>query len=177
MLEQRDAMSQVERAAADSKIQKLLFSCTLYQKSEHVFCYVSFQSEADTHEIIRKALKDGKKVAVPKVIEKRQMNFYYIEREEELTRGCFGILEPPETAEKLAIPKDHTIIIMPGTAFDENGNRIGYGGGYYDTYLQKYPECPMVALAYEIQCLHSLPHETHDVRPDIIITEKRMIKC
>lgn len=177
MLEQRDALDLEQRAAADRKIQKLLFSCTLYHEAKEIFIYVSFRSEADTRMIIRKALADGKKVAVPKIVGKRNMEFYYIRGMEDLCVGNYGIEEPRFACGEPAVPSEQTMMILPGAAFDGKGNRIGYGGGYYDAYLHRHPCKNTVALAYEVQCVSCLPAEIHDIRTAAILTEKRMMIC
>ena len=92
----------------------------------------------------------------------------------ELSEGYYWISEPP--AERQAAGSN-VLVIMPGVAFDRRGGRIGYGKGFYDSYLGKHPEYRRIALAYEIQCLDLIPSEEHDIRPECIITEKEIYTC
>ena len=173
----RAALSPEERRNADRTMAGLLFSCPVWKDAEEIFCYASFRDEADTSRIIREALESGKRAAVPKVEGKRLMEFYYINGTEELTPGYRGIPEPAGDSERKAFPGKKALMVMPGVAFDLSGMRLGYGGGFYDSYLEKYPECPRLALAYSIQLEDSIPGELHDIRVELIITEKGMIRC
>ena len=87
----------------------------------------------------------------------------------------------PEYAAKIEdefkAPFKDSLVLMPGIAFDRNGTRAGYGGGYYDTYLRKHPEGIRIALAYSSQLLDTIPAESHDVRPEMIFTENECIVC
>ncbi len=173
----RAALSPEERQSAGQVMAGLLFSCPLWKEAEEIFSYVSFREEADTLQILRGALAQGKKAAVPKVEGKRRMSFYYIDSMEELNPGFMGIPEPSGAKERKAVPGEQTLFIMPGAAFDTTGARLGYGGGFYDTYLAEYPSVPRVALAYSVQLADRIPSESHDIRVGLIITEKGMIRC
>ena len=94
-----------------------------------------------------------------------------------LKKNKFGILEPADTS-KIFNKEDIDLVIMPGVAFDRSGNRVGYGGGYYDKFLcEMSSDIPTIALAYNIQILKELPSEKHDIKVDMVITEKETIKC
>ena len=173
----RAALSPEERQAADRKMAGLLFSCREWKVAETVFCYVSFRNEADTFRIIREALRCGKKAAVPRVEGKHRMEFYYIHSMDELSPGYMGIPEPFGEAGRKAIPGKNDLVVMPGAAFDRSGTRLGYGAGFYDAYLSKYPDCRRLALAYSVQIEETIPSESHDIPAEMIITEKGMIRC
>lgn len=173
----RAALSPEERRNADQVMAGLLFSCPVWKKAEEIFCYVSFREEADTLQILQSALAQGKKAAVPKVEGKRRMSFYYIDSTEELNPGYMGIPEPSGEKKHKAIPGECSLFIMPGAAFDTTGARLGYGGGFYDTYLAGYLSVPRAALAYSVQLADRIPSEAHDIRVELIITEKGMIQC
>ena len=88
----------------------------------------------------------------------------------------WGILEP-KTVEEDKIGEEFDLIIMPGVAFDKFGNRIGYGGGYYDKYIsRKNIKCPKIALAYDLQIIDKIQCEEHDIKADGIISNKEFIK-
>jgi len=140
----------------------------VYAGCRKLFSYVSFRNEADTTAIIQAAFVSGKRVAVPRVNGK-EMDFFEIQSMEELQTGSFGILEPKESA-KMVFPEEGDLMLVPGAAFDPEGNRIGYGGGYYDRYLAKYPELYTIGLAYDFQMLEDLPSEEFDLKLKEVIS-------
>lgn len=89
-----------------------------------------------------------------------------------LSPGAMGILEPVPAVCPCADGEEQALIIMPGVAFDRKGNRIGYGGGYYDRYLQRHSAHITVAAAFEFQIFDEVPHEDTDIRPRMLVTEK-----
>lgn len=181
-LQKREELSKNYRAQADDEIHKRLSSLEIYRQAKLIFSYVSYKSEVDTKKILEMALKDGKTVAVPKVLEKNGiMEFYEIQSLQELEMGYQGI-EEPNIADKSPVNPEKmqgaALMIMPGAAFDSQCNRIGYGGGFYDRYLNKYPKTmKTIAICYEIQLVDNIPAEDLDVKPDMIITEQRIIKA
>ena len=147
-----------------------------YQQAGTLLVYVDCKHETETSDLIRRAWKDGKKVAVPKVTG-QNMNFFYITSlEKDLEEGYFGIREPYERnpADGAADLPD-SLMVMPGVAFDENRHRIGYGGGFYDRYLEAHPGLSTVALAFEFQVKKEVPFEEFDILPGKIVTEQRVI--
>lgn len=155
-----------------------------YEKADVILTYVSLPKEVQTFFLIEDAFDKGKKVAVPR-IEKSCMVFKYIIGMSELTQGTMGILEPSAYAENVdiaeEIQKAAVSVIMPGVAFDEARNRIGYGGGFYDKFLHNLSEetrgrVKLIAPAFDIQVFDRLPADQHDVKPDIIITESKEIR-
>ena len=127
----------------------------------------------DTISLVSRFIKMGKKVAAPKV-ERDEIAFYEIGSIRECRPGAFGILEP---ASYKAPADEKGLILLPGLAFDMSGNRLGYGGGFYDKYLKSHPDYPCAALAFELQILDEVPHEEHDKTVDYIITPERIIVC
>lgn len=142
-----------------------------YIESKELFIYVSINNEVDTKKLINIAIKDGKSIAVPKIYNHGKMEFYYIKSLNELRKGTFNTFEPTNLTLQ-ATPTKKSLFIIPGVAFDINNNRIGYGGGYYDRYLEKYGNnYTKIALAYKCQITNQLPRENTDIIMDIIITE------
>lgn len=144
--------------------------------ADTVLLYASFRSEVDTWKMAEYLLKTGAVIAYPKCGEGRGMTFYRITALDQLKSGKFGIKEPESS---LPCPEitDKTVCIVPGLAFTENGGRLGYGGGFYDTFMKLYPEVYTIALAYEELIVPSLPLAKHDTRVNEIITEERMALC
>lgn len=144
-----------------------------YKEAETVFAYIDCKNEVQTKKVIEQCWKDGKIVAVPKVLGKI-MKFYPISSYEDLEDGYFGIREPKHE-ELQEIVRENGLMILPGVAFDLERHRVGYGGGFYDRYLEEHPELKKIAFAFEFQLYAQVPYEVFDIQPEKIITEKRII--
>jgi len=150
-----------------SKLKKM----KSFSQAESVGCYYSIGSEVQTNEII-KLLLDGKKiVSLPQVCDDT-MIFRKIEDISKLEKGNFDIPEPKESC---PIQETHDVILVPCIGLDNNGNRIGYGYGFYDKYLTK-NESTKIALTYSKQIVKSVPNSEHDVKMDLIVTETDVIE-
>ena len=165
------------RKSADEMIAKRLFNELFYRNARFIYCYASFKDEVCTGEIIEESLRQGKKVALPRVSGELQMEFFFINSPADLKPGFMGIKEPGQQCVKAPAPLEDTLILMPGVAFDRSGTRIGYGGGYYDTYLENHSVCMKSALAYSVQIAPEILSAPTDIKADMIITEKELIVC
>lgn len=156
----------------DSSILNRVTALKQYKSSKQVFTYVSKDIEVDTIEFIKKALKDGKKVGVPRCItDKRLMEFYYIESLSQLESGAFGVLEPDPSKCRSVTDFSNGFCIVPGLSFDSDGFRLGYGKGYYDRFLARFGGIT-VGLCY-CNCMRwKLPHGYFDKPVNFVITEK-----
>ena len=170
VLELRNAMTEMEWEEKSYQIYKNLTSHPFFLESKEIYVYIDFRKEVGTREIIESAWRDGKRVAVPK-IEGKKMNFYYIQSWKDVEKGHWGIKEPQTN---MLAEADEPCMIMPGSVFDLNRNRIGYGGGFYDTYLESHSKCRTIALAFEFQVLKEIPTEEYDIKPQCIITEEKI---
>lgn len=176
-LTRRDGLEASYRREADYKIYQALTAMECYQMAKLILIYMSYKSEVDTKRILEHALSSGKQAAVPKVLDKSGiMEFYLITSAKELIKGYQGILEPdikksPQI--NIASYSGEILMLMPGIAFDTRCNRIGYGGGFYDRYLNKYKNSHMhtVALSYNVQIVDNIGADLLDVRPDKVLTE------
>jgi len=178
MLIKRDNLSKDKKLFLDNRIKERLEEMKFFKEAEKIFIYVGFGSEINTIDFINDFLKEGKKIFIPRTnIEEKIMEAGEIKSLDNLEKDKYGILEPAKDIK--AVKKvDLDLIILPGVVFDELGGRIGYGGGYYDKYLQDLEESiPKAALCYEFQIIDKVPTEEHDIRADYIITEKRAIYC
>lgn len=160
-----------KKLESDLKIFDTIINFKDYKESTSIFIYLDFNNEVETRKIIEHALLYDKKVYLPRV-ENENMIAVSIKNLKELKESRFKILEPIGEAEEI---KDNTIIILPGVAFSEKGERIGYGGGFYDRFLENRGN-KLIALAYECQIYKSLPVESHDIKIPIIVTEDRIIR-
>ncbi|MBN2423156.1 5-formyltetrahydrofolate cyclo-ligase [Candidatus Woesearchaeota archaeon] len=143
-------------------------------KSKNILFYISFENEVETHDLIKDALKQNKKVIVP-YIEKKEIYLSDLKDFNELEKGKFGILEPKKKFIRKADIHKVDLIIVPGVAFDKKGHRIGFGAAYYDKLLKK-SKAIKIGLAYEFQIVDEIPKEAHDVAVDIIISEKQILR-
>jgi 5-formyltetrahydrofolate cyclo-ligase len=146
----------------------------------NIMCYVSFGSEVETHNLISMWISSGKKISVPYIEQShekvRRMLAVSISGLSELSPGTYGILEPKLEEKNVVLPEKFDVIIVPGTAFDENKNRMGYGAGYYDRFLQETSTaCSKIGICYDFQVLEKIPVDEFDVPLDMLITDKRVI--
>lgn len=149
-------------------ITEKVTALTAFQKAERVMVYADYNREVVTRYIIEEAWKQGKRVAVPKVTGK-DMDFILLTDFSQLKSGYYGIPEPEEGE---IVSWQEALMIMPGVAFDRENHRVGYGGGFYDRYLEKHPRIQKVAVAFAFQILDQVPTEPTDIFPQLIITEK-----
>jgi len=177
LLKQRARMSREEINRKGKRIKEHLFSLDAYKDAKAVMFYVSKGCEVPTHEMIKEALAQGKKVVVPVVVrENNTLLPSLIEDFEELAEGAFGILEPREV--KPFDPLELDLILVPGIAFDRRGARIGHGAGFYDNFLSSLEEGKLtIGLAYAFQVLEHIPVTPNDVFVDLIITEEGPVRC
>lgn len=171
----RQSLSESEKQRLDRKIENKFLNMWQYRDSKLILIYVSTEIEIDTKYIIETALKDGKKVAVPKCIDgTRNMDFYIIDSFSCLENGAFGVLEPiPEKCEKL---EDFSsgVCVVPALMFDEFGYRLGFGKGYYDRFLAKFSG-QTLGMCYNACVKESLPHGKYDRRVEKLVTQSKII--
>lgn len=169
----RRATSSVVRRNADDLIREAVEALPEYEAADLVLSYVSFADEIDTHRIIEDALAAGKRVAVPKCLPGRKMEFFEIGSLEELVPGTLGILEPVPDEERLVKPAmcKGSVCLVPGLVYDGEGYRIGYGAGYYDRFLAFYMG-EKLGLARSMQVSSNpLPRGAHDIHVDTLVTD------
>lgn len=164
--DRKRAMSPQEIQRRSEALAQQLYCCPLYQQAGTLYGYLSYNQEVRTIPILEQALRDGKRVAVPKVFGD-EMHFLYLEDLTQVAKGYAGIPEPIADA---PVAEDKTaLVLMPGLAFDPQGRRLGYGGGFYDRFLAAEPNHPTVALCYDFQLLPRLDSEEHDVPVDLVL--------
>jgi len=125
-----------------------------------------YNQEVRTVPILEQALADGKRVAVPKVYGD-EMRFIYMTDLTKVAKSAFGIPEP--VADGPVADDPTALVLMPGLAFDREGHRIGYGGGFYDKFLAQEPNHPTIALCYDFQMVENLPTEEFDIPVDCVL--------
>lgn len=175
----RDALDATARKRASSLIRQRLFQHPAWRDAEHILCYVSFRSEVDTHTILQEGIRFKKKMHVPifHPLDTEQTPVAELKRWGDLVaHEKTGILEPRAEARALVDPATIQLVLVPGTVFDRQGGRIGFGGGYFDRLLPRMPQARWIGLAFSEQVHHEpLPRETHDIPMHHILTEKEDI--
>lgn len=164
--EKKRAMTEEEIASRSAKLAELFRASEAYQKAETIYGYLPYNQEVRTVPMLEQALRDGKRVAVPKVYGE-EMKFLYLDDLSQVAKGYAGIPEP--IADEPVAEDKTALVLMPGLAFDPQGHRIGYGGGFYDKFLAAEPTHPTVALCYEFQMLPQLETEEFDIPVDLVL--------
>lgn len=180
ILQKREKLTPEEIRDLSDEIEDNLFSLDEFKNAKNIMFYASFQKEVDTHETIKALLeKKEKRIFVPYVLKNNPLlNVSELKNFNELTPKTFSILEPKEKFMRESDPEKMDLIIVPGLVFGKDGNRIGYGYGYYDRFLKNLKKkIVKVGLSYDFQLLDKIPSEEHDVPMDIIVTEKKIVRC
>lgn len=174
----RGHLSQEERMNKDDAISKSVLNLPVVNAADTILCYASYQSEVSTDKLIHSFLQSGKQVFLPRVTGE-EMDFFRIEKTEDMISGYKGIPEPSEacTTRFTLDLASKAVMIMPGCAFSRNGFRIGYGKGYYDRYLDKCDMVERVALCYSVQLSDDIEPDVHDKKATCLITEDEVIVC
>lgn len=180
VLSRRDLLTAEEVEEYSESIAGQLFSLPEYQAAQTVMYFLNFGTEVRTLAMVPRSIRHGKRVVAPKTVhaERRMILSEIRDVKEDLVPGMWQIPEPREDRLRPVEPAGLDFVIVPGVAFDGQGNRLGYGGGYYDRFfalLRK--DVPLVAVAFELQILDAVPVAPWDRRVDIIVTEKRVIDC
>ena len=187
-VETRDSMDEESRQQKSEEIAKKILEADWFKEADIVLSYHAFRSEVEVDALNRAVLTQGKKLYLPKTyVKEKQIRFFEITDLSKLKRGYQKIWEPtgeePEFSfETVKEEQKKVLMIMPGTAYDARGYRMGYGGGYYDRYLNaheaewKMIDFMTVFAAFSEQKMILIPGERCDVKPDVIVTEKEIMQ-
>ena len=160
------AMTEEQIVSKSEKLGELFAASELYKNAKTIYGYLPYNQEVRTVAMLEQAIRDGKKVAVPKCYGDT-MNFIYMDDLSKVESGYAGIPEP--IADDPVADDKTALVLMPGMAFTKNGDRMGYGGGFYDKFLAAEPEHPTLALCYDFQMVDSLPTEEYDIPVDCVL--------
>jgi len=178
-LKARDQMAASERALKSEAASQQLLSLPAFQRAVNIFVYISYRSELATLGLVEHCLaRPDCQISVPLTIINEGLEAYLIRNlAEDLAPGYCGIPEPlPAKTEKFD-PGLIDLVILPGSVFDLQGGRLGYGGGYYDRFLvNDAPQAIRIGVAFESQLVDEVPMLAHDQRLDYLVTEKRAVK-
>lgn len=166
--ELRNGITKEQQDELSAEICGHILGSKLYQQAEVIYGYYPLGKEVSLLPVMEDALALGKRVAFPKVIDDESMVFYFVESLEELEEGYFHVMEPVTTC----IAKEtEALVLVPGIAFDMDGNRIGYGKGFYDRYLDEHEGLTTIGIAYEFQVLEGFEADARDQQMDYFVTE------
>lgn len=169
LLNRQSSLSPEYKKAASEKIAGRVFKNRDYLEADAIFIYSGMENEVDTSIIICDALKRGKRVAVPKVLSLRHMEAWRINSVQDLEPGKYGILEPKERSEIIK-PEAIDLVFVPCVSFNMEGYRLGYGGGFYDTFLPQ-GNFKKIIIAFHKMMQEDIPADKFDIKADGIITE------
>ena len=164
--EKKRAMTEEEIRSRSARLGELFVQSQSYRNAKTIYGYLPYNQEVRTIPILEQALRDGKKVAVPKVYGDT-MKFIYLEDLSQVGKGYAGIPEP--IADEPVAEDPSALVLMPGLAFTKNGDRMSYGGGFYDRFLAEEPNHPTLALCYDFQMVENLPTEEYDIPVDLVL--------
>lgn len=169
------------RKLAKSKMKDAVISAKLLAdekicQADTVLLYASFRTEVDTWHIAKNLLLKNIWIAFPKCGENGIMTFHIVKSLNQLEDSVYGICEPDASLPEPEIT-NRTVCIVPALAFTEKGDRLGMGGGYYDRFLEQYPDLYTIGIAYEACIADEIPTEKHDFKVRSIVTEERMVLC
>lgn len=180
-------MSQEQVTVKSEAICKRVLSSAEYKAAETLFAYYPLGNEVDCLPVLKQALTEGKRVVLPRTGTDCQMDFYEIHSLDDVEEGNFHVMEPKtsckhfwpdmdEAGNTVVRGNDYTLVLVPGVVFDYQGNRYGYGKGYYDRYFARFPQLKRIALAYTeqvseepLECLET------DMKMHVILTDARRI--
>lgn len=181
-LSYRDSLTKSERLEKSRRIWSNLKQLNSYKEAEILLVYMDYRSEVMTTGLVEEVLKNKEKKVYAPLVEGMDIAFYEIHALEELESGYQGIREPKADEQRIFTKKQakekKCFLFVPGAVFDKELARMGYGKGFYDRFLHKYKEVAMTkaGLAFECQLAKEVPIENHDIRMDVIVTEKQVIK-
>ena len=164
--EKKRAMTPEEIEERSRHLGEKFAQSRAYREADAIYGYLPYNQEVRTLPMLERALREGKRGAVPKVYGE-EMRFIWLTDLTRVAKGYSGIPEPIEDGPVADDP--HALVLMPGLAFDRQGHRIGYGGGFYDKFLAREPEHPTIALCYDFQLLPELETEEFDIPVDTVL--------
>ncbi len=177
MLRNRSEIAKETREEYSKKIATSLYETNHYKNAKTIMAFISFGSEINTRYIIDHAIKEGKIVVIPVMVpETRELKVSRILDFSELEVGHYNIPTQKKKFLRFLDPKTIDLILTPGLIFARDGYRIGYGGGYYDRFLEIYGDIDKIAIGFDMQVVDKVPTDEYDIPVDYILTEKNFIK-
>ena len=168
MFELRKSLGAEQRKRASEKVCKQLIDVVKEHNLKSVHCFIPMGNEVDVRSFIEYCLGQSIIVVCPKTLKKTQLKHLILSDLTSVEKGVFGTVYPSGDNE---FTKELDLIVVPGLAYDNQGGRLGYGGGYYDTFLATQPNALKVGVGFQSQLIAEVPMEEHDVKLDMIISK------
>lgn len=176
MIKNLNTITIENREQKSKQIIDRLINTDFWKSADIIATTIPMEHEINTKYLISACWDVKKSVVVPKCNHKtKEMQFYKINSFNDLEKGYFGLQEPIEMKCEKISKEEIDLVIVPGVAFTYNGERLGYGGGYYDRFLVGYNNY-LAALAYDVQMIENIPIEKHDIKIPFIYTETKSIQ-
>lgn len=174
-LRRRAALGEEDRSRKSGLILEKVWALPEFQKARTVMSFLNFRDEVETTVLAEAALAEGKRLVLPRCGSQRELLLLAVsDLRVDLERGTWGIREPRATLAEVE-PSELEVVLVPGVGFDLQGNRLGYGGGYYDRFFQRLPTgTARIALAFACQIVRQVPVDQHDVKMTMLVTEKEV---
>jgi len=169
----RDAVDAATQRRWSAAAYERLSALQVYRAARTVHLFVPFGSEVDTRPVLEDLWARQIRAVLPRVAPDRRLDHLAVTGWDEVEPGAYGIGEPVAAC-RAVDPAEVELILVPGVAFDRRGGRLGYGGGYYDRFLQACP-APRVALAFDLQIVDAVPREDHDLLVDAVVTDQGLV--
>jgi len=174
VLHERDALLEEDRRARSAAITERFMALPELGSTRTVMAFWSFGSEVDTSGLIEALHAAGKRVVLPRVDGREVAAVVYVPGDPTAATS-FGAMEP--TSAEIVRPTEIDVVIAPGVAFDRNGGRVGYGGGFYDRFLRTVrADTPVIGLAFAVQLVDEVPGGERDRLVDVVVTEEELIR-
>lgn len=178
ILKKRANLDKKNHKLEGDKILNKIMESDSYKNARNIFIFISFGSEINTHDFIRKSLSLGKNISVPVTfLDEKIMKASSLKSFSDLKPGAYNILAPSEDKIEFIDEGSIDLVIVPGAAFDRSGYRIGYGGGYYDKFLAPLKEVKKIGIAFSFQIVNEIPISKYDIPVNLIYTENEIISC
>ena len=180
IIQKREELGNLKKNEKSIAIAQRLFAVDEFKKSKSVFCFLSTSLEVQTDGIIRESLRLGKQVLVP-LLDSGEENLQAVRipsMDIEFVTGRYGIREPAPKFRNIIPFSSIDFVVVPGLAFDAFGNRVGYGGGFYDKVFKKITKnATRVAIGFGFQLFDLVPHTDLDEPVHFLITEVTTLRC
>ena len=176
MLHERSQLTAEQVAERSAAIRARLESIEAFRAARTVLTYVAaLDNEVDTTPFLEAEENGGRRVLIPVMAPQRALRWSEVHSRGELTPNTYGVPEPRLEFLRFTPPPADAVALVPGLAFTPEGDRVGFGGGYYDRFLAGHPGLK-IGLAFDLQLLPSCPSEPHDVPMDLVVTESRVYR-
>ncbi len=179
ILKRRDALPAREREVKSAQIARRFFALPEYDGTRAIFVYADFRSEVQTRGLMVQMVRDGRRLFASRTdpADRRLVLFEIDDPLRDLIPGYMGIPEPRGEASRAIALEEVDLVVTPAVGYDPSGNRLGYGGGYYDRLFEQLrADVPRIGFAFEAQIVRRIPAEAHDARIPLIVTEDRLIR-